>query len=314
VAYDVGTDESPVMPGFARMGPSDTYTKEKGFGLLPGTKINGPAQFKNAIDFYRPDPLYRDFMAIDKGGVQVDLPNGKYRVFMNIDFGAGFWGEVQYYRQRKVFANGNQVVDDTMTFAQAKDRHFGHFDIEDWPGLDVWEKYIRPCYQEKAFDVDVTDGQLKLEFDGQGMACALSALVIYPADKAPQGERFLKWVKAKQKWYFNIENKEITHTPTGPYFAGSAQDYLRGFALFGRAQSKDVFYNDKPEAGEAIDKLEAEGFKGQSIPMNLGIVPLKDLGKVTVTVSDLTTPSGSKLPAGAFDLGYVSYRIKTGRV
>ncbi len=310
MAYDVGTDQSPVMPGFVRLGPSDTYTKEKGFGLLPDTQISDPVKRKQAIDFYRPDPLYRDFIGIDKGGVQIDLPNGKYSVFMNIDFAGGFWGEVQYYRQRKVFANGTQVVNDTMTFAQAKDREFSHFDIEDWPGLDVWEKYVRPNYHEKRFDVEVTDGHLKLEFDGSGLACALSALVVYPADKAPEADRFLKWVQAKQKWYFNIENKEVAHTPTGPYFAGSAQDYLRGYSLFSRAMSKDVFYNDKPEAGEAISALNAEGFKGQSIPMDMGIAPLKDLGNVTVTVSDLVAQNGAKLPAAAFDVGYVSYRIR----
>lgn len=311
LAYDVGTDQSPVMPGFKRLGPSDMYTKEKGFGLLPDTQISDTVKRKQALDFYRPDPLYRDFIAIDKGGVQVDLPNGKYRVFVNIDLAGGFWGEVQHYRERKVWANGEEVVDDKMTFAQAKDRQFGHFDIEDWPGLDVWEKYVRPCYQEKQFDVDVTDGSLKLEFEGKGLLpCALSALVIYPADRTTQGEEFLKWVKAKQKWYFNVENKEIMHTPTGKYFAASSKDHLRGFALFGRAQSKDVFYNDKPEPREAINNLQAEGFKGQSIPMDLGIVPLKDLGKVTVSVSDMTAQTGAKVPASAFDIGYFSYRIR----
>ena len=310
MAYDVGTDESPVMPGFTRFGPSDTYTPEKGFGMLPGTRTSGPGSTKGAIDFMRPDPLYRDFLAIDKGGVQVDLPNGKYIVFMNIDFSGGFWGEMQSYRERKVYANGGEVVDDKMTFAQAKDRYFSHFDIEDWPGLDVWEKYIRPNYHEKRFDVEVTDGHLKLEFDSSGLACALSALVIYPADKATEGERFLKAVQAKQKWFFSVENKEVTHTPTGAYFAGSAKDYLRGFGLFSRALGQDVFYNDKPESGEVISGLNTQALKGQSIPMDLGIVPLKDLGTVTVTVSDLTGPSGAKLPGSVFDVGYISYRVK----
>jgi len=310
LAYDVGSEVSPLMPGFKRLSPSDLYTKEKGFGLLKDSRL--PVQGapgETSLDFYRPDPLYRDMISLEKGGFAFDLPNGKYHVFMNIDFGAGFWGDTQAYQERKVMANGKVVVDDKMTFAQFKNRYFSHFDIEDWPGLDVWEKYIKPCYHEKAFDVDVENGQLKLEYETEGLGCAVSAIVIYPADKAEQGEKFLKWVEAKRKWWFNVENNEIAHTSSGKDFAAAEPDQKRGFVLFERDLNNDVFYNDKPAAGEVISKLQNTGFKGQSVPMDLGIVPLQDLGRVTVTVGDLSDGNGAKIPGSSFDVGYIAYRV-----
>ncbi len=307
-AFDLGTDISPVMPGFTRLGPSDLYSKATGFGLLPLTQLVGPVEMKRSLDFFRPDPLYRDSLAIEKGGVAIDLPNGTYRVFMNIDLSAGFWGETQSYLQRKVTANGKLVVDEKMTFAQRKDRHFSHYDVEDWPGLDVWEKYVKPCYHEKVFDVKVDDGQLKLEFDGPELACAVSAIVVYPVEKADQGQKFLDYLQAKQKWFFNLENKEVTHVPTGNDFAPSGQDQQRGATLFTRSIDSEVYYNDKPAASEALVKLGFSGFKGQSMPADLCVLPLKDMGKATVTVSDLSD-GRSKIPGSAVDVGYVSYRI-----
>ena len=310
-AYDLGSDTSPVMPGFKRLGPSDVYTKEKGFGVLEGSKLVGPeVNGKRALDFFRPDPLYRDSICVQQGGFAFNLPNGKYRVFMNLDFGGGFWGEYQFYRQRKVIANGKTVVDDAMTFDQLKDRYFSHYDIEDWPGLDVWDKYVKPTCKEKTFDVEVTDGVLKLECQGDGLACAVSAIVIYPEAKAAEGRKFLTWVEAKRKWWFQNENKEVAHKASGKDFAATGDDQKRGFALFSRGLTEDVFHNDKPEAGETIPKLEAVGFAGQSLPMNVGIVPLMDLGKVTVSVGKLEGASGASIAPDAFEVGYVSYRIR----
>jgi hypothetical protein len=42
--------------------------------------------------------------------------------------------------------------------------------------------------------------------------------------------------------------------------------------------------------------------------LTLGVVPLRDLGQVTVTAGDLHGPSGV-IPASAIEVGFVSYRI-----
>ena len=54
----------------------------------------------------------------------VDLPNGRYHVFLNIDSPSGFWGEYQVYRRRTVTANGTTVVDDTMDLPRFLQKYF----------------------------------------------------------------------------------------------------------------------------------------------------------------------------------------------
>ena len=89
------------MPGFTRIDPSTVYSKGRGYGLKD-------AQIWRAFDVLQPDPLYQDFLCIEKGGLAVDLPNGKYHVFVNLDNPSGFWGEYQIYRQRAVLAQGQR--------------------------------------------------------------------------------------------------------------------------------------------------------------------------------------------------------------
>ena len=48
------------------------------------------------------------------------MPNGKYRVFVNIDSPSGFWGEYQVYRKRAILAQGKPVVADTMDSTRFK--------------------------------------------------------------------------------------------------------------------------------------------------------------------------------------------------
>ena len=100
---------SPVMDAFTPIAPGTLYSKGRGYGLKN-------AQIWRAFDVLQPDPLYQDFICIESGGLAVDVPNGRYRVFVNIDNPSGFWGENQVYRQRAILAKGKPVVNETMDF------------------------------------------------------------------------------------------------------------------------------------------------------------------------------------------------------
>ena len=56
----------------------------------------------------------------------------------------------------------------------------------------------------------------------------------------------------------------------------------------------DVFYHDTPLPGERVSKLTASAFAGESEPVTWAVVPLRDLGRVEVTSSDLAGPAGAR--------------------
>ena len=300
-AFDFGIGTSPVMDGFIPVTPATLYSPGRGFGLKN-------AKVWRAFDALQPDPLYQDFICIESGGLAVDVPNGKYRVMVNMDSPSGFWGEYQVYRDRAILAQGKTVVSEHMDFPAFQKKYFRFWDTEDWPSDNTFDKYQRAYFSEKIFDVDVKNGQLFLEFQGADWACSVSAVVIFPVAKAAEGERFLKYVNERRRFYFDNAFKRVLHTPAGDPFQPAAENAARGYLAFHRDFMQDVYYNDTPYRGEEVHALEADGFAGQMVPVTVSFLPLKDLGKGTLAVSALTGPQGS-IPAGAIDLGYVSYRL-----
>ncbi len=300
-AFDFGPGPSPVMDGFTPVTQGTTYSPGRGYGLKD-------AKIWGAIDEGQPDPLYRDYLAIESGGFAVDVPNGRYRVFLNIDSPPGFWGDFHYFRERSVLAQSKTVVSERMDFKALLKKYFYFWDTEDLPRENTFDKYMPVHFAEKTFDVDVKNGQLRLEFQGTGTACSVSAVVVFPVAKAAEGARFLEYVKEKRRFYFDNAFKRVLHTPEGGPLQPTAEDDSSGYTVFQRDFMKDVYYNDTPLGGETGGPLTADGFAGQIVPVTMSVVPLKDLGTGTLTVGALTGPQGA-IPASAIDVGYVSYRV-----
>ncbi|MCY3019091.1 MAG: DUF6067 family protein [Planctomycetota bacterium] len=300
-AFDLGTGTSPVMEGFTQITPATLYSKGRGYGLKD-------AKLWRAFDVLQPDPLYQDFICIESGGLAVDVPNGKYRVFVNMDSASGFWGEYQVYRTRGILAQGKEVVTDTLDFEKFRKKYFRFWNVEDLPTDNTFDKYQKAYFQEKSFEVEVADGRLSIGFRGENWGCCVSCVIIYPMDKAAEGEKFLKYVEDKRRFHFDNYFKRILHTATGDPLQPSDEDKKRGYAIFQRDCMKDLYYNDTPFKDEIGKPLAAEAFAGEYAPVTVAILPLQDLGKATVKASDLAGPGGT-IPSAAVDVGFVSYRI-----
>jgi hypothetical protein len=285
-AFDFGTGTSPVMDGFTQITEATLYSTGRGYGLKN-------AKVWRAFDALQPDPLYQDFICIESGGLAVDVPNGKYRVFVNMDSPSGYWGEYQVYRERSILA---------------QKKYFRFWDTEDLPSDNTFDKYQGAYFSEKVFDVEVKNGQLNLEFQGENWACSVSAVILFPVEKATEGARFLEYVKQKRRFYFDNAFKRVLHNPEGDRPQPAADDTARGYMVFQRDFMKDVYYNDSPYRAEIGQPLVAGGFAGETAPVTMSVLPLKDLGKGTLSVSPLAGPQGS-IPASAIDVGYVSYRL-----
>ena len=130
VAFALGN--GPAMDGFTAITPATLYNAGRGYGLKD-------AHIWRAVDSLDQDPLYRRSLAIESGGLAVDLPNGKYRVFVNIDSPAGFWGEYQIYRDRSIRAQGKVVVSEHQDFAPFRKKIFSILG----PGRSAGRKHFR---------------------------------------------------------------------------------------------------------------------------------------------------------------------------
>ena len=302
-AFDVGPAGSPLMPGFRRLDPSVTYSKGRGFGMKD-------ARIWRAQDVLQPDPLYQDFICIERGGIAVDVPNGRYHVLVNIDNPSGYWGEFQYFRERQIVAERiRQVAWERMSFHTLREKYFRFWNVEDLPSDNTFDKYQDAYFNEEEFDIDVKDGQLNIEFGGTDWACSVSTVIIYPESQKEAGRKFLEYVRQQRRFFFENSFKRVLHAPQGDAIRATAASRDRGYVTFTRDYMEDVYFNDTPRHKEIGQTVEGFAFAGEYEPLTLSVYPLKNLGKVTVSIGDLLGPSESKIPSSAIEVGYVSNRI-----
>lgn len=306
-AFSFGPGTSPPLRGFTAVTPATFYSPGRGFGLKN-------ARVWRAFDVLQPDPLYQTFICIEGGGFAVDVPDGKYHVFVNIDNPSGFWGEYQVYRQRSIKANGVEVLNETMDLPRFLQRYFRFAEVEDRPDENTFDKYQRAYFNEKEFDVEVKDGQLYLEFIGANWANSVSALVIYPAEQAAAGRKYLDNLQERRRFYFDNYFKRIL--PDGrrdsrgviPAFTPTAAEQAPGYVPFVRDWMENVPVNAVPRREEAGRPLEIFASAGELEPIVFSIYPLRDLGEAKISITDLVSPAG-RIPASAVQAGVVSHRL-----
>ncbi|HUV38255.1 MAG TPA: hypothetical protein VMY39_01515 [Planctomycetota bacterium] len=298
-AWDFGPMTAPLMEGFTAAGMATNYSVGRGYGW---TK----ADWWRDFNVLQPDLLTQDFVCPRSATFRIDLPNGKYHVFLNIDSPGGFWGEVQLYRQRTVTANDEEVVNDTMDLASFTKKYFRNASREDLPGVNTFDEYVETMLVPKRFEVEVTDGALELGFRGEGWAISLSTLVVYPDAKRAEGEKFLAWVKERRRKQFNDYFKQMN-----PLRAG-VEKPAAGYRVFARYFMDLAGAYDGPRDGEELKpggRIEVTVAKGEERPITFAVQPSGDLGKIDLQVSRLAGPGGVALDATALRPGWLDYRI-----
>lgn len=265
IALDAGPPSGPVMKGFLPLLPGSRYRPARGYGF------SADARIARVEDRRHPDDLFRDWISLTKGGLDFDLPNGTYHVWMMIE-DPGYWEYYPNFTRRVVTAEGQTVLDESQTSAQFLAKYFAHANDEDLPGDDIWKRYVQSRYKPLRFSVTVADGQLNIRFDAEHnpFAIALSALIIYPDSEAARGEAFIADLWARLKANFDREYSQAL--PVAPVHAMPAGNAAGGKLLvFTRPIDNDVNASDFPSAAEMTSRLSlslAQGERGV-IPVSL---------------------------------------------
>src|SRR5262249_35111165 len=104
--------------------------------------------------------------------------------------------------------------------------------------------------------------------------------------------------------------KRVLHPPTGDKAPkASAEEKERGFLAFCRDWMRDVYSNDRPLPDEQVKELSGSAFAGEYEPITVSLWPLRDLGRVSLTVTDLRGPAEATISSRNVEVGYVQHRI-----
>jgi hypothetical protein len=91
------------------------------------------------------------------------------------------------------------------------------------------------------------------------------------------------------------------------------EDVDRGYVLFNSDFQRYVFPWTIPDEKDRISTLGIRMSRNDFDPITLGIYPIRDLGEVKVSVSDLTGPAGDMIPSGNILVQVVrNLKVRTG--
>jgi len=299
IALDFGPAGSPLTEGFEPADASLLYSPGRGCGWRA-------ARIWRSFDARQPEALTQDFLCPESGSFRIDVPEGRYRVLMNVESPGAFWGEQQNYRSRKIRINGRVVHDGRMDVGAFKKRYFRNADTEDRPGVDPFDKYLLPTARWQSFEATAADGGLEIGFEGANWAFCLSAMIVYPETKQGQGERFVAWASKRRRAQFGNNFKQVVAAPTGD------RPPKQGYRLFARHFMDPPGASDGPRGGEALDGrkgLAVTVAGGENSQVAFSLQPGGEVGKIDLDVSPLRSASGAELPREAVRPGWLDYRI-----
>ncbi|MFB3890459.1 MAG: glycoside hydrolase domain-containing protein [Phycisphaerae bacterium] len=316
--FDFGPAGGAVMPGFTCVSRDSAYDKTKGFGWLAGGDFFRDFDIREVLNRHRPfDNLVRDFGNPIKATFAVDVPNGEYKGWLMLaPPGAGVWHST--FRHRTVSAQGKVIHDQEYNAESFKKWEFQWQDTEDMPGDDLWERYVNPSFRPVLFDAAVTDGQIKLDFDGHGEAWSVMVcgLVIWPKASDAQAQKWLANLNDLRKEQYLAMHVEAAPPASAPLKEIADAQKANGFVRFIHSPDRGIEYNSAPTADEvAAAGIELSAAPGEYQDGCFGIYPLKDrgsptatVGKLTAYIGDLAGPGGAKIAAANLDLQIVRYK------
>lgn len=281
-----------LAPNFIPVPPTVSYSQKQGYGW-PGaaTELVG-------ISSRQPHhSLWHDLVGIKaKPGkfhpavFQADLPNGNYE--LGIITGGYCRGYIPYL-PFNVFVGERKIL--------SRIHHSG--------------------FRTHFIPVEVTGGKLSIRFvndvpaarltDGLGrvshrdipfLAWRVCALTITPSLKRSVVRKELAGFDKKAKQYI-LGGRAILPLPkTAPCPPLEQKWKEAGYVAFVHQSELILYSNSRPSVAELKNPAHIQAARGEFEPITFGLHALKNMKDVSVSVSDLAGPSGTKIPATAFDI------------
>jgi hypothetical protein len=294
--FDLGPASSAVWEGFTALTPDMKYDADRTYGFA---RLDRP----RAANRTRPDALARDFIASPRAELVVDLPDGEYDIFMLT--GDSQVGSVVYwlYFNRSVTVNGETVLNnDTHPAEFFKTYFLKNYDNFWTPDLDYYDAFVASRFETHRFAATVGEGKLRIEWQNLPVA----AMIIAPRQARTQVEREWEQLARARRQATPVEEKP---GPDDPMPQVTAAEKERGFVLFRKPANVTVYPASRPTEDEKITELRLFAAPGQTESVHFSLLPLEDLGAVSVQPGALRS-DGSEIPAGNVTVRVARYIFK----
>ncbi len=295
--FDLGTDASPVWPGFTRVTPQAGYSPERGHGwLVEADRLR--AHTATNLDALSIDEISGS--APDTINFRVDVPNGKYSVWVLTGTMGNIW-RLRYLRvPHEWLVQGRLAA--TVDYGENELFRVANYDWD--PRRDLWDDYIRPRFRWLRAEVDATEGNIVLGFR-KAIDFPVNAIVIANRNIADRVQREMDRIDDTRRQAFHQIWHEERIEPQ-PRWAVSATERRRGFVAAGVHCSDDAFPWSRPAPTANRERIEFFATPGEQEQASFAVYALRDLEDVTFSLGEMRAEAGV-LPTSAFRPGLVQF-------
>lgn len=204
MAFDFTSQKAEMGSNLNRVTSQTGYTEERGFGFIE-------PKFWRIEDSHYASEALRYSIGLLNGHFRVKLPNGKYQINLVVDK-LGYW-DVPFWSDRTVSVNGSPIFKETRSSGKDFLSDLLRFesiipDLQDHP----YDLYLGKIFHSIDKTVDVTNGTLDLEFDGDETGISLNSLILWNKSKDTEGLAYKKAFEKRNRDEFDWMSRSIQKT------------------------------------------------------------------------------------------------------
>lgn len=305
--YDMGSDKTPVWPGFTQATPMTAYAAERGYGWERPQSVlrtHAPRHLYRSADMVG----YLDALSIDDiSGTtnhtvtfRIDVPNGEYVVWV-LTGRMGRYHRLRYLlRPHDLLLQGKRVVRIT-----AKPNEMFRMANYDWAQDDVYERFVGSRFAWLHQEISVKTGHLKIGFS-RARDFPVCAIVVARADKTEHTAERLRQIDRQRKAVFDRFWREVRPDPDDPA-AATDDEKQRGYIVAATDCGDDLFPWSQPAAEADRSRIKVVAALGEQHQASFAVYALRELRDVQYEVTDLRGASGGSLRTSVVERGLVQF-------
>jgi len=204
IALDFTSHKSKEIFPVKKVTSQDLYNKRKGLGFIN-------PDFYKIYDAKSTSLINRYSIGILKGQFRVDIPNGTYKVKLNID-SLGYW-DIPFWQRRNIQINSKFVyVESRNTASQFIKDYFRFENVEPSLSSSPYDLYLSKIFNPITKTVIVKNGYIIFDFEGDQSAINLNSMYLWPVSIDKKANEYLSNITLKEREEFEWNSRSLVDT------------------------------------------------------------------------------------------------------
>lgn len=275
-AFDFTSHRAPSTGNLIKVTTQNLFDENLGFGFVD-------TKFRRVEDSQYASETLRYTIGLLEGHFKIKLPNGKYQMDLVIDE-LGYW-DVPFWSDRTVFANGTPIFKESRGSGKEFLNDLLRFEsVTPGPADHPYDLYLAKVFNHISKNVEVTNGYLDLDFNGDATGINLNSLLLWNKEKDSQGLAYKAALEHRSKIEFDWMSRPLQKGDKNP-----------NQKLTISAVEPDLYLNPNESRKAGTQNLIFTGGEGDRPYQLIQLSAGNNDEKISWSFSDFTNEKGQKI-------------------